>query len=103
MSTKGATYGKQKTFPSEAERANEEFKNGSLLIAEGCAYSLDDFKTRLNNNVLIVGGSGCGKTRNIVVPNLCKCAGSYVISDPKGDLCRRYGGYLRKGAMMYGL
>lgn len=84
------------TFPNDAERANEEFKNSSLLIAEGCSYSLDDLRTRLNNNVLIVGGSGCGKTRNVVIPNLSRCAGSYVISDPKGDLCKKYGGYLRK-------
>ncbi|MDE7360454.1 MAG: type IV secretory system conjugative DNA transfer family protein [Oscillospiraceae bacterium] len=90
-------YGNKKfALPDSAERAGEEFRNSSLLIAEGCAYSLDDFRTKLNNNVLIVGGSGCGKTRNIVIPNISQCAGSYVVSDPKGDLYKKYKGYLRK-------
>lgn len=80
---------------STAEIANREFENGSLLIAEGCSYSLNDFKTKLNNNVLVVGGSGCGKTRNIVTPNILQAVGSYLISDPKGDLYKKFGGYLR--------
>lgn len=85
-------------IPNGAERANEEFKGSSLLIAEGCSYSLDDYKTRLNNNVIVVGGSGCGKTRNIVIPNISQGVGSYIISDPKGDLHRKYKSYLqRKG------
>lgn len=85
-------------IPNGAERANEEFKGSSLLIAEGCSYSLDDCKTRLNNNVIVVGGSGCGKTRNIVIPNISQGVGSYIISDPKGDLHRKYKSYLqRKG------
>lgn len=78
-----------------AEKASREFANGKLLIAEGCEYPLDDFRTKLNNNVLVVGGSGCGKTRNIVTPNILEAVGSYVVSDPKGDLYKKYGGYLR--------
>lgn len=73
-----------------------ERKYGMLKIAEGCSYSLNDHETRLNNNVLVVGGSGTGKTRTIVTPNLHEAAGSYVISDPKGDLYKKYAGYLRE-------
>ncbi len=73
-----------------------ERKYGMLKIAEGCSYSLNDHETRLNNNVLVVGGSGTGKTRTIVTPNLHEAAGSYVISDPKGDLYKKYVGYLRE-------
>ncbi len=69
---------------------------GRLKIAEGCSYSLNDLETRLNNNVLVVGGSGTGKTRTIVTPNLHEAVGSYVISDPKGDLYKKYAGYLRE-------
>lgn len=77
------------------EAAGREFESGSMHIAEGCAYSLNDRETKLNNNVLVVGGSGCGKTRNIVIPNILQAVGSYVVSDPKGDLYKRFGGYLR--------
>lgn len=78
-----------------SDNAGREFANGNLLIAEGCSYSLNDFRTKLNNNVLVVGGSGCGKTRNIVIPNIMQAVGSYLISDPKGDLYKKFGGYLR--------
>lgn len=78
-----------------SDNAGQEFANGNLLIAEGCSYSLNDFQTKLNNNVLVVGGSGCGKTRNIVIPNILQAVGSYLISDPKGDLYKKFGGYLR--------
>lgn len=71
------------------------YKNGTMHIAEGCHYSLDDFKTQLNNNVLVVGGSGTGKTRTIVTPNLHEASGSYLVSDPKGCLYKQYAGYLQ--------
>lgn len=77
------------------QRAVNEFNRGTVKIAEDCEYSLDDFKTRLNNNILIVGGSGCGKTRNIVEPNLVEAVGSFLISDPKGNLYNKYREYLK--------
>ena len=79
-----------------AKESNEEFNNSELLIAEGCSYSLDDMKTCLNNNVLVVGGSGTGKTRTIVTPNLYQAVGSYIVSDPKGSLQKKYGRYLKR-------
>lgn len=41
-------------------------------------------KTARNKNVLIVGGSGSGKTRFWLKPNLMQCHSSYVVTDPKG-------------------
>ncbi|MBQ5319075.1 MAG: hypothetical protein J6K17_08270 [Oscillospiraceae bacterium] len=40
-----------------AKLDSDEFNDSNLFIAEGCSYSLNDMKTRLNNNVLVVGGS----------------------------------------------
>lgn len=45
-----------------------------------------DPKTARNKNVLIVGGSGSGKTRFWLKPNLMQCHSSYVITDPKGSI-----------------
>ena len=74
--------------------AQSEFRNGVFRAAEGCEYSLDDYETNLNNNVLIVGGSGTGKTRKIVTPNIKEAVGSYFICDPKGQLYKVWGKYL---------
>ena len=50
-----------------------------------------DPKTARNKNVLVIGGSGSGKTRFFVKPNLMQCASkdyptSFVITDPNGNL-----------------
>lgn len=66
-----------------------------MIIAEGVSYSLNCYETKLNNNVLVVGTSGAGKTRSIVTPNLLQATGSYIVSDPKGNLYEKYGPYLK--------
>ena len=45
-----------------------------------------DPKTARNNNVLVVGGSGSGKTRFFIKPNLMQLHSSYVVTDPKGSI-----------------
>ncbi len=66
-----------------------------LVLGEEEQYSLNCHETGLNNNVLIVGASGAGKTRGYVIPNLLEASGSYVVSDPKGNLFQTYGPYLK--------
>lgn len=80
---------------SKTKQSMIEFAESEMLIAKDCKYPLNDYRTRLNNNVLIVGGSGCGKTRNVVTPNIAQAVGSYIISDPKGDLYNKYREYLK--------
>ena len=65
-----------------------------LVLGKNRRYSLDCYKTKVNNNVLVVGASGAGKTRGIVIPNLLQASGSYVVSDPKGNLYGKYKDYL---------
>lgn len=68
---------------------------GAIILGENQYYSQDSFKTQLNNNVMVVGASGAGKTRYIVKPNLLQAWGSYVISDPKGSLYKEMAPYLK--------
>lgn len=70
-------------------------EKNSMILAKDVSYSLDCHKTQLNNNVLVVGTSGAGKTRSIVIPNILQATGSYVVSDPKGNLYKKYATYLR--------
>ena len=50
----------------------------------------------VNKNVLVVGGSGSGKTRFFVKPQLLQCHSSYVVSDPKGTVLNECGNMLLK-------
>lgn len=84
------------TSATSKEKPSDEFRNGKMVIAEGCEYSLDDYSTMVSNNALIAGSVGCGKTRNIASANIYEAKGSYVITDPKGNLCKKYGDYLRR-------
>ena len=71
-------------------------ERGKLILAQNQYYSLDCYETQLNNNVLVVGTSGAGKTRSIVCPNLLQATGSYVVTDPKGNLYGKYAKYLEE-------
>ena len=53
-------------------------------------------KNARNKNVLIVGGSGSGKTRFWIKPNLMQCHSSYVVTDPKGTVAIECGKMLEK-------
>ena len=68
---------------------------GTFTVAADMNFDMNTKETWLNNNVLVVGTSGSGKTRTVVEPNLLKAEGSYVVSDPKGLLYKKYGDYLR--------
>lgn len=60
------------------------------VLARGITISNDTRKTGLNNNDLIIGASGSGKTGGYVIPNIQALSGSLVVSDTKGNLCRRF-------------
>ena len=64
---------------------------GELILTSMRSESMDSWATGLNNNVLVLGCSGSGKTRNFLKPNLLQCEGSYVVLDSKGRLFREMG------------
>ncbi len=66
----------------------------NVLITEDLYISLDGFKSKRNCNMLVIGGSGTGKTRYVVAPNILQMNSNYVISDPSGELLNSYGKFL---------
>lgn len=70
-----------------------ESKN--MIFSNEIYLSMDTRKTRRNNNVLVIGGSGTGKSRFLVKPNMLQANCSYVITDPSGELLETMGEYLR--------
>ena len=63
-----------------------------IILAENNYLPVDK---RGNVNVLVVGGSGSGKSASYVIPNACQLLGSYVFTDPKGELYDETAGYLK--------
>lgn len=80
---------------------NRKYKNRkeptqNAILTQNIQIGLDGRKHRRNLNILVVGGSGAGKTRYFVKPNIMQCNCSYIIADPKGELLRATGGMLEK-------
>lgn len=54
------------------------------ILAQGHTLSCNTRQTGLNNNMLVIGPSGAGKTRNVLKPNLLQMNASYSCSTPRG-------------------
>lgn len=78
--------------------------NNVRLLAENITVSNDTKVTGLNNNDLIIGSSGSGKTGGYVIPNIQNISGSLVVTDTKGRLSKMFSNTLkRKGYKVYTL
>lgn len=69
---------------------------GVRILARDQCISNDTWETGLNNNDLIIGPSGAGKTRGYVLPNILQANESMIVTDTKGDLCQRTRAVLEK-------
>lgn len=79
-----ARWAKPKEFAPFTDK--DPARRLQLTATEG--LSIDSHKTQRNNNVLVLGASGSGKTRHYVIPNLSRVDMSFAITDPKGELLR---------------
>ena len=66
------------------------------ILAKNILVSNDTWTTGVNNNDLLVGPSGAGKTRGYVIPNLLHAQDSLIVADTKGNLRRLYGTWRRR-------
>ena len=65
------------------------------LLTQNVRLGLDTHKHRRSLNVLVIGGSGAGKSRSFVKPNILEANTNYVITDPKSEVLLATGGYLK--------
>ena len=81
---------------SDWSEGGEQYKilsrNKGIILAEDNYLPVDKPG---NVNVLVVGGSGSGKSASYSIPNACQLLGSYVFTDPKGELYDKTAGFLR--------
>ena len=71
-------------------------KKQNIILTQNTRIGLDGRKHRRNLNVMVVGGSGAGKTRFFAKPNIMQANTSFVVLDPKGEILRDTGGLLEK-------
>ena len=98
----GMEYGSARwgTHEDIAPYVDPVFQNNVILTkTESLTMNsrLKDPKTARNKNVLVIGGSGSGKTRFWLKPNLMQMHSSYVVTDPKGTILVECGKMLQRG------
>ena len=71
-------------------------KQQNIILTQNARIGLDGRKHRRNLNVMVVGGSGAGKTRFFAKPNIMQANTSFVVLDPKGEILRDTGDLLKK-------
>ena len=81
-----AKWGNTSRVSKKYKDSKNRFNN--LILSQNLALSLNAKLHRRNLNVLIVGGSGAGKTRFYAKPNILQCNTSFIILDPKGEIVR---------------
>lgn len=60
--------------------------NENIILSKNIHLSPEDRKTHKNGHVMVIGGAGSGKSYNIILPNLMRSYGSYIVTDPDGRL-----------------
>lgn len=92
----GEEYGSAKW--GNARELNKRYadQNGkNVILTKRVSIGLDGYKHRRNLNILVVGGSGSGKTRFFCKPGIMSVNCSYLIVDPKGEMLRSTGHLLK--------
>lgn len=79
---------------------NENIKiwkpNQNMVLADKVFLNMDTRVTQINNNIMVVGGAGSGKSRFLVKPNVLQANCSFVITDPSGELLETTGDFLKQ-------
>ena len=73
---------------SVVKRYMDKDSHKNIILSQNMRLGLNAKKHRRNLNVLVVGGSGAGKTRFYAKPNLMQCNTSFIVADPKGEMLR---------------
>lgn len=66
----------------------------NMILSNDVFLSMNTKKTRFNNNVLVIGGSGSGKSRFFVKPNILQANANFVVTDPAGEMLAAMGKFL---------
>ena len=92
----GGEYGTAKWEAAETMNQKYADKDGpNVILTQHVSIGMDGYKHQRNLNILVVGGSGSGKTRYFCKPGLMDANCSYLVVDPKGEMLRSTGHFLK--------
>ena len=74
---------------------NYDINTNQRQLSEHIYMSLNTRHTDLNNNILVVGGSGAGKTFRFIKPTMMTLSSSFVVTDPKGEILRDTANFMK--------
>lgn len=89
-------FTKKFTKKEHEDRKLKSVGRGNRILSQNVRLTNDIMQTYLNNNEVVIGGSGTGKSRFFVKPNILQANGSYIVTDPAGDILRATGSFLEK-------
>lgn len=91
-SRKGDIY-KEASLNDAMLNKNKEKRSedANIILSKNIKVDMDTWHTGINNNIFVVGGSGTGKTRYFVKPNILQMYCNYVVIDPKGSVAEEDG------------
>lgn len=95
----GEEYGSAKWGAPKAlnkKYMDHRHKDANIILTQWVRLGMDGYVTQRNTNILVVGGSGSGKTRFFCKPGVYSANCSYLITDPKGELLRSSGSLLKE-------
>ena len=95
VKNQGKKYKEPKLAKEYRETMMSEKYTDNIMFDNTYGLSMDTRKTRKNLHMLVIGGSGAGKTRFFVKPNILQMNSSYIITDPSGELFRDEGQMLK--------
>jgi len=81
-----AKWGKPREITAKYKDFKHPFNNA--ILTQNTQIGMNGYKHKRNLNILVVGGSGSGKTRFFAKPNIMQANCSYIIADPKGEMLR---------------
>ena len=80
---------KNDALENKVEAKRDEDAN--IILSKNVKVDMDTWHTGINDNIFVVGGSGTGKTRYFVKPNILQMYCNYVVIDPKGSVAEECG------------
>ena len=79
-----------------ARKYRDKIKEANIRLTKNVSIALNYLLHQKNLNILIIGGSGTGKSRGFIIPNILLANKSFIVTDPKGEILAKTGSYLKK-------